>query len=168
MRGSLNTKSKYGAHPGIIPAHAGLTRPVIHAYNGLRDHPRACGAHLIICITNMNRLGSSPRMRGSLYELVNSATKEGIIPAHAGLTETFIDNDTLNKGSSPRMRGSLKLKQLESMHMGIIPAHAGLTMWKNIQFPCTWDHPRACGAHLSGRIKGFLDLGSSPRMRGSH
>ena len=31
----------------------------------------------------------------------------------------------------------------------------------------TWDHPRACGAHIIHFIVSFPVLGSSPRMRGS-
>ena len=87
MRGSpsnailaeLNT----GDHPRACGAHP------LHTLNGLdnRDHPRACGAHIFFSIIFRLILGSSPRMRGSLIVLVILVIVEGIIPAHAGLTE---------------------------------------------------------------------------------
>ena len=72
---------------GIIPAHAGLTVvPVLeNAVDG--DHPRACGAHRT-CERSLTPCpGSSPRMRGSRTQLEAADGEEGIIPAHAGLTD---------------------------------------------------------------------------------
>ena len=51
--------------------------------------------------------GSSPRMRGSRTAHLHSMWRDGIIPAHAGLTRPV--------AASRRWPG-------------IIPAHAGLTM----------------------------------------
>ena len=173
---------------GIIPAHAGLTRRISSGTRWPRDHPRACGAHLGVCISRTFERGSSPRMRGSLVRMVSSLTKEGIIPAHAGLTSNlqvrelhwrdhpracgahvcYADYEDMQKGSSPRMRGSHGMKIYEGSEFGIIPAHAGLTRCHS---PCCRrprDHPRACGAHLSRGNQGERWMGSSPRMRGSH
>ena len=71
-------------------------------------------------------------------------------------------------GSSPRMRGSPYGEVLKPAQDGIIPAHAGLTFnGIRIARP-VGDHPRACEAHFCGRPSRCGNLGSSPRMRGSH
>ena len=71
-------------------------------------------------------------------------------------------------GSSPRMRGSLNDIPQPHDGIGIIPAHAGLTMRHHFKQCCSQDHPRACGAHRTQRRVEDTELGSSPRMRGSH
>ena len=71
---------------GIIPAHAGLT-PAWRTFSAMiRDHPRACGAHLAFSRLQHMTAGSSPRMRGSLVSIGDACVDVGIIPAHAGLT----------------------------------------------------------------------------------
>ena len=92
MRGSLHEARRNRLTSGIIPAYAGLTRPLVGAPNGRRDHPRACGAHKLI-IQNCNATwGSSPRMRGSPPLFSEAECRQGIIPAHAGLTTSnFIE-----------------------------------------------------------------------------
>ena len=112
---------------GIIPAHAGLTTTGTSNDPVVRDHPRACGAHLKHHSDALLTEGSSPRMRGSPLQPVWMTRQTGIIPAHAGLTpagslhhavgrdhpracgahQTGIDLTKQKMGSSPRMRGSL-------------------------------------------------------------
>ena len=50
----------------------------------------------------------------------------------------------------------------------IIPAHAGQTECGTRARGRRTDHPRACGANLSGDGSDTLGDGSSPRMRGKH
>ena len=52
--------------------------------------------------------------------------------------------------------------------LGIIPAHAGLTHERWREERGSWDHPRACGAHMAIPNSTTYQKGSSPRMRGSH
>ena len=86
MRGSREKKLHKTVDGGIIPAHAGLTfSGCAHGTPG-RDHPRACGAHTTGPEVKAWRMGSSPRMRGSLLRVVDAGNVQGIIPAHAGLT----------------------------------------------------------------------------------
>ena len=66
------------------------------------------------------------------------------------------------------MRGSRSLELRPIMNLGIIPAHAGLTRTMASRPGSSWDHPRACGAHLARPLKMPVTAGSSPRMRGSH
>ena len=70
-------------------------------------------------------------------------------------------------GSSPRMRGSRVRLTAIRMAGGIIPAHAGLTSRTISCMHFSWDHPRACGAHLPAGALISTRPGSSPRMRGS-
>ena len=94
MRGSLHEARRNRLTSGIIPAYAGLTRPLVGAPNGRRDHPRACGAHSSFPSRQSDCQGSSPRMRGSLPSSSSTEICSGIIPAHAGLTgkETTLRN----------------------------------------------------------------------------
>ena len=86
MRGSHNRKLSAIDLGGIIPAHAGLTEGHPILCECLRDHPRACGAHLQRKASRVFTTGSSPRMRGSQPHLRAVFLDSGIIPAHAGLT----------------------------------------------------------------------------------
>ena len=183
MRGSRLASALPRTSAGIIPAHAGLTRPTAALAVAHRDHPRACGAHVRPILSLNSRWGSSPRMRGSPTCLRIAVRAGGIIPAHAGLTAVccfllFSCRDhpracgahpvspfrcAPRPGSSPRMRGSRNVTYNRAITNGIIPAHAGLTPQARPYPHSKRDHPRACGAHpyiLSA-------AGSSPRMRGS-
>ena len=126
-------------------------------------------------------------MRGSLFFVLAPACNDGIIPAHAGLTELEIEHQAAIGdhpracgahflhdffsltiiGSSPRMRGSPNVPIRVRANIGIIPAHAGLTRTRPSTRQCIRDHPRACGAHARSRAVKPVTSGSSPRMRGS-
>ncbi len=86
MRGTQSHQKLRGRQDGIIPAYAGNTL-VGHPEGRLaEDHPRVCGEHR--CRAGIARLcgGSSPRMRGTLVQVVERAVGAGIIPAYAGNT----------------------------------------------------------------------------------
>ena len=89
MRGSLARMTGDPMRIGIIPAHAGLTHRRLARGGICRDHPRACGAHAPAKIQSACATGSSPRMRGSLYSRKVFKLRQGIIPAHAGLTMLY-------------------------------------------------------------------------------
>ena len=132
-------------------------------------------------------LGSSPRVRGSRYRVLDSLRSGGIIPAGAGLTRDVRTragrgwdhprgcgaheqkrNDILSKqGSSPRVRGSPVITGVLLPPSGIIPAGAGLTRNNRRPIASERDHPRGCGAHILRRCRKMANPGSSPRVRGS-
>ena len=188
MRGSHGTTSGTASTGGIIPAHAGLTTLIGDEDIARRDHPRACGAHPAFSPATMRSTGSSPRMRGSHKQGTDITFDDGIIPAHAGLTQCFFvkpkktwdhpracgahseasASSDVRLGSSPRMRGSRCMGACDPCREGIIPAHAGLTVKSEIPNTPEGDHPRACGAHNFCSMSLMLIAGSSPRMRGSH
>ena len=187
MRGSLLKCLDRWFRNGIIPAHAGLTSSISLPCALLRDHPRACGAHVMHPSQTSSMWGSSPRMRGSLLLSLCRLVAAGIIPAHAGLTFLDVSVDGKGKdhpracgahlpmrfalfsfwGSSPRMRGSQDATRGRWYNLGIIPAHAGLTIQPTGWSGFARDHPRACGAHYVRCNFTAFALGSSPRMRGS-
>ena len=51
-----------------------------------RDHPRVCGEHDGADRTFNVSTGSSPRMRGTLFDVPSVFVNMGIIPAYAGNT----------------------------------------------------------------------------------
>ena len=173
MRGSRRADCGNHQARGIIPAHAGLTHIFVSSHFILRDHPRACGAHLMAPRLSMRRLGSSPRMRGSHERSLRLRGLRRIIPAHAGLTALSLPafrmlrdhpracgahfQDILQVrfiwGSSPRMRGSPVWTSQRARLLGIIPAHAGLTYADGAWFDGSGDHPRACGAHRISKTR---------------
>ena len=69
-------------------------------------------------------------------------------------------------GSSPRMRGKLTANAVIRLTMRIIPAHAGQTWRADASTTACPDHPRACGANMTGTAMLLPNAGSSPRMRG--
>ena len=71
------------------------------------------------------------------------------------------------QGSSPRVRGTLFAVSVVVSSLGIIPACAGNTLCiDGIGLP-TRDHPRVCGEHESIVDTSLIDVGSSPRVRGT-
>ena len=106
MRGTLGINNAYAQAQGIIPAYAGNTRTVSFRFRKIwdhprvcgehfdypsarpcaQDHPRVCGEHFDIGVTQLDIMGSSPRMRGTLIEIEPDTCYKGIIPAYAGNT----------------------------------------------------------------------------------
>ena len=86
VRGTLRPSPVLGRAGGIIPACAGNTydRSMIQVDNA--DHPRVCGEHLSSLFVVFERMGSSPRVRGTRTRLLHGADLRGIIPACAGNT----------------------------------------------------------------------------------
>ena len=187
MRGTLNPATPEVDQTGIIPAHAGNTNWIESPTGRIRDHPRACGEHPLVCIVALPLSGSSPRMRGTPNLGNHARTNARIIPAHAGNTRNGRravissrdhpracgEHPSCGRcivswtGSSPRMRGTHISVDSQSKISGIIPAHAGNTGPRLASRECRRDHPRACGEHKAGRVTLSNFPGSSPRMRGT-
>ncbi len=147
MRGTLAEHTCEFLRLRFIPAHAGNTWSDAHRDSRCRVHPRACGEHVVQGRWITSSSGSSPRMRGTLFEDQEEQTSKRFIPAHAGNT----CNPQVNKcpqavhpracgehfstlfkrldclGSSPRMRGTRAFLVLPSNDTRFIPAHAGNT-----------------------------------------
>ena len=147
MRGTRPRSAIRTRTCGIIPAYAGNTIFRLPADCLAWDHPRVCGEHVESVLWHHVRLGSSPRMRGTLPQIPCVTHGVGIIPAYAGNTQsgqsmfaaawdhprvcgehTAIGDAVIDAtGSSPRMRGTPCDTGLVKTLSGIIPAYAGNT-----------------------------------------
>ena len=157
----------------IIPADAGSTGMPDCLATRTRDHPRGCGEHQTVTVSDILVRGSSPRMRGAPHRAHHQARHPRIIPADAGSTtpascptgrsadhprgcgEHAVSavGGFRTGGSSPRMRGAPRIVVEYFPDFQIIPADAGSTR-KLIQITAqVQDHPRGCGEHacLDGR-----------------
>ena len=125
MRGILVCCDQNGDLMRIIPAHAGNTASTAGSATGRKDHPRSCGEYEYFETADLNKLGSSPLMRGIPLHIEAISDDARIIPAHAGNTRLTLmawlllkdhprscgeykngESDKAGKsGSSPLMRG---------------------------------------------------------------
>ncbi len=186
MRGKPVRSRRLRARRRIIPAHAGQTNSVPAKRSSHADHPRACGANVMVPSACMLMVGSSPRMRGKRHPPSPCNPVMRIIPAHAGQTVSNSSRTSARSdhpracganpalsvmtaapaGSSPRMRGKLGFGFDSFRQRRIIPAHAGQTSRTPTPTPTVSDHPRACGANDGDKMPMRVSCGSSPRMRG--
>ena len=146
-----------------------------------------CGEHCDSICRASPRLGSSPRVRGTHRKGGGVSTGAGIIPACAGNTcrsggssstgrdhprvrgehESGIWTRRSGMGSSPRARGTLHLSFGFWCSGGIIPACAGNTCFLQSDNGFRRDHPRVRGEHDGITVGTPVQLGSSPRARGT-
>ena len=172
---------------GIIPACAGNTCSKRNHLNIVGDHPRVCGEHTRFVVKSKVAVGSSPRVRGTLWLRRRENRRAGIIPACAGNTprEGCIPSgrrdhprvcgehlraklhDLRDLGSSPRVRGTHAGYSLGFTDTGIIPACAGNTIRISGRVFLGRDHPRVCGEHAITQPPSRRLWGSSPRVRGT-
>ena len=132
---------------GLIPAHAGKTRPPARPAAGRSAHPRSRGENTLHALDVALLVGSSPLTRGKHGEGLVHLDPYGLIPAHAGKTHwrstgpprlpahprSRGENSPLAggrpepSGSSPLTRGKLTRGTASCVTRGLIPAHAGKT-----------------------------------------
>ena len=132
------------------------------------------------------RCGSSPRVRGKVYQALADEVDGRIIPAGAGKRRDLraacrVVGDHprgcgekppsgLSRGrvggSSPRVRGKAPESAWEAITARIIPAGAGKRRPREILPSNYQDHPRGCGEKPCGGSGRGLPWGSSPRVRG--
>ena len=171
---------------GLIPAHAGKTMEWHLGDRDKRAHPRSRGENRFHSLRYSSQAGSSPLTRGKPQAAQARPAWQGLIPAHAGKTDSFLlcaararahprsrgENligvaaDLSAQGSSPLTRGKPHTVMSTTDSSGLIPAHAGKTY--HVSHPCTRTaaHPRSRGENLSGCDEPVNELGSSPLTRG--
>ena len=186
MRGKQGKPMPATTPTRLIPAHAGKTDADSALMHLRRAHPRACGENSHGDASHCVAAGSSPRMRGKPLFYRHGEPIGGLIPAHAGKTETstarrahvwahpracgengIVASSMISlMGSSPRMRGKLYQARLPGPRLRLIPAHAGKT-GQSQHWSCSLPaHPRACGENPREAQWIEAQQGSSPRMRG--
>ena len=171
----------------FIPAGAGNARAPCARAISCPVHPRGCGERRTIGARCMPIAGSSPRVRGTLYDSRPQQFPLRFIPAGAGNAQaeafesgnrpvhprgcgerprvTFEEMTTF--GSSPRVRGTLRRAALAGKIQRFIPAGAGNACSRAACIRARSVHPRGCGER-GGLSEGFRQAGgSSPRVRGT-
>ena len=87
-RGTLPVKRHAQRQRGLIPAHAGNTRRARRPGRRRSAHPRSRGEHHGETAARTTRRGSSPLTRGTPNYSPARMIRRGLIPAHAGNTDT--------------------------------------------------------------------------------
>ena len=171
----------------FIPAPAGNARYLWRGLSGLAVHPRACGERGCSSRGSAWVFGSSPRLRGTLDQLLAEWFVERFIPAPAGNAtrasrpccratvhpracgERKNANGTpsVSAGSSPRLRGTLGRIADNAARYRFIPAPAGNARLVGCSSSGSAVHPRACGERARGPVFAGVARGSSPRLRGT-
>ena len=170
----------------LIPAHAGKTSA--HRRQGPAGpaHPRSRGENHPLQAGTRRYHGSSPLTRGKPVQDDSAAVNDGLIPAHAGKTITWIaqlitswahprsrgENSLIltgrlgGCGSSPLTRGKRTDRNFRSVHSGLIPAHAGKTHRSPTRSVPRQAHPRSRGENVQVTGAALDPKGSSPLTRG--
>ena len=104
MRGTHRSRQEHSRQPGIIPAYAGNTFCNHDQPRVVSDHPRVCGEHDCLNSLPVLRRGSSPRLRGTQFEVAGVEVPAGIIPAYAGNTR-FWQCARMRSRDHPRVCG---------------------------------------------------------------
>ena len=170
----------------LIPALAGKTARSPCAPAPHQAHPRAGGENEAGDEKGSTFDGSSPRWRGKRAHREVCCGAEGLIPALAGKTPSFIAPARAMRahpraggenmvqawrfqrsvGSSPRWRGKRGPALDARVCRRLIPALAGKTLGRRRTMSRRTAHPRAGGENPSPASAGAVQVGSSPRWRG--
>ena len=146
-RGKRQRFRAWPARTGLIPAHAGKTRPANEPAHPYPAHPRSRGENKRQdhCLSYSS--GSSPLTRGKLGHGRGADGHQRLIPAHAGKTASYAgsccpsgahprsrgENVSISMrtrpdgGSSPLTRGKQGRVHACPQARRLIPAHAGKT-----------------------------------------
>ena len=150
---------------GLIPAHAGKTGHDAFRASRVRAHPHSRGENPSLTCLPTVTVGSSPLTRGKRSAMRRGRSGRGLIPAHAGKTESVRSRDRLSgahprsrgensgshqpiwrlTGSSPLTRGKQEAVNEWFTMLGLIPAHAGKTTASSISPVGGGAHPRSRG-----------------------
>ena len=111
------------------------------------------------------KLGSPPRVRGTVQHGLHIQMVIGITPARAGNSHVLRNDFRVSRdhpracgeqvgwsiggirarGSPPRVRGTVLSSMLKGGGSRITPARAGNSIISFVKNPINKDHPRACG-----------------------
>ena len=172
----------------VIPACAGNAQHGQFAVALPAGHPRVCGERQTRCVRAVFSVGSSPRVRGTLYAHVAGLGNGRVIPACAGNAlptgRTILPGSGHPRvcgerslrpaacprphGSSPRVRGTHIVTCRGPKGGRVIPACAGNASLMMLALILSAGHPRVCGERPISDTGSAGLRGSSPRVRGTH
>ena len=104
MRGKASGVPPCSCSPGITPAYAGKRARGIQPQQGKQDHPRVCGEKMAADPAVSQTVGSPPRMRGKVADLLDKWDVSRITPAYAG-KRNGISCPALSVRDHPRICG---------------------------------------------------------------
>ena len=133
--------------PGLIPTHAGKTRPPARSPSRIGAHPHSRGENHGLPVGEGHVAGSSPLTRGKQTPACARSRRQGLIPTHAGKTlgtswaQLWVGahphsrgenirgglSEDLGGGSSPLTRGKHSPRAGYRASQRLIPTHAGKT-----------------------------------------
>ena len=171
----------------FIPARAGNAKGRRSEQGQRSVHPRACGERLQFGLIGRDRVGSSPRVRGTLEGGARPLRRVRFIPARAGNASApsragspcpvhpracgeraaIQARHRPGDGSSPRVRGTHHRRHVGNRRQRFIPARAGNATLTTGSWRAASVHPRACGERYADRDLFGAIHGSSPRVRGT-
>ena len=138
-------------------------------------------------VRRSERIGSSPRLRGTAHRTLEGDLDRRFIPAPAGNSGSKGGKNIMNSvhpracgeqhfpegsttqsaGSSPRLRGTVSSITTPSTSGRFIPAPAGNRKLPKSKSNGWTVHPRACGEQAFQSLLCVSTGGSSPRLRGT-
>ena len=150
-------------------------------------HPHACGERIGQPAQWVKRVGSSPRLWGTVYDSHQITQKQRFIPTpvgngarqcmtvssssvhpHAcGERHMIIEHFQGDTGSSPRLWGTESFHLSKMMYGRFIPTPVGNGCGASTIWPTVPVHPHACGERLCRLDPRRRDHGSSPRLWGT-
>ena len=103
-RGKPHHRRQSARHRRLIPAHAGKTGLQSRGCYAQTAHPRSRGENLLVALSWLFWVGSSPLTRGKHTHARTHAQGPRLIPAHAGKTWCG-EGEGACGGAHPRSRG---------------------------------------------------------------
>ena len=152
----------------FIPAGAGNTADRRHGPRQLSVHPRGRGEHDGAAGRRSNRVRFIPAGAGNTKLPGPLAPLRAVHPRGRGEHGLQLINDKYMTGSSPRARGTRRQTAHALRMRRFIPAGAGNTALVSLSSGELSVHPRGRGEHGGLDGHGVVQLGSSPRARGTH
>ncbi len=145
VRGSHKVGDAIKDGDGSIPACAGKPRTACRCAPTSQVHPRVCGEASVVPPFATQRMGPSPRVRGSRRHPDAVPLEAGSIPACAGKPGQLMLSTTRLR-VHPRVCGGSRRPKAERQRLrGSIPACAGKPSVAGWWRQTSRVHPRVCG-----------------------
>ncbi len=167
VRGTVRRPSVASVHARLIPACAGNGTDGAPPRRNRPAHPRVCGERWTDGLQPIMRIGSSPRVRGTVCEAGQRRRSHRLIPACAGNGWDVLETQKIPDGSSPRVRGTVPHQCQMGRARRLIPACAGNGACQASSLTRDAAHPRVCGERAAGGSAGLGDRRLIPACAGN-